>query len=199
MASSYAGGGLDWVWGKLSSPKWLSSFWTGCPGKRLSHHSWRYLKDACMWLLGTWFSGGLGSAGLMLGLNDFKGLFQPKQFHDHVSTESKDVTLQQSQGSSYHLCPVLHTFAVFYTHYTCTEHGMAEVSERSQKHCSNFSTYFSKSLMLWRVSCDANCSFMKSLPPLLFTIRAFSERLELAKQWKMLHFISFTALVYYQG
>ena len=34
-----------------------------------------------MWCLGTWHSGGLGSAGLMVGLDDLKGLFQPK-FYD---------------------------------------------------------------------------------------------------------------------
>lgn len=30
--------------------------------------------------LGTWFSSGLGSAGLVLGLGDLKGLSQLKQF-----------------------------------------------------------------------------------------------------------------------
>ena len=35
-----------------------------------------------MWCLGTWFSGGLGSAGLTVGLDDLKGLFQPKRFYD---------------------------------------------------------------------------------------------------------------------
>ena len=34
-----------------------------------------------MWCLGTWFSGGLGSVGLTVGLDDVKGLFQPKQFY----------------------------------------------------------------------------------------------------------------------
>lgn len=34
-----------------------------------------------MWLLGTWFSGRLGSATLMAGL-DLKGLDQPKRFYD---------------------------------------------------------------------------------------------------------------------
>ncbi|KAK4831339.1 hypothetical protein QYF61_017470 [Mycteria americana] len=38
-------GGLDWILGKISSPKGLSSIGTGCPGKWLSHHPWRYLKD----------------------------------------------------------------------------------------------------------------------------------------------------------
>lgn len=31
-----------------------------------------------MWHLGTWFSGELGSAGLAVGLDDPKGLQQPK-------------------------------------------------------------------------------------------------------------------------
>jgi len=44
MALSCARGGLDWVLGKISSLKELPSIGTGCPGKWLSHHSWRYLK-----------------------------------------------------------------------------------------------------------------------------------------------------------
>jgi len=35
-------------------------------------------------LRGTWFSVGLGSAGLMVGIDDVKGLFQPKQFYDSM-------------------------------------------------------------------------------------------------------------------
>ena len=35
-----------------------------------------------MWCLGTWLSGGLGSARLMVELGDLKGLFQPKRFYD---------------------------------------------------------------------------------------------------------------------
>lgn len=31
-----------------------------------------------MWNLGTWFSVGLGSSGLMVELNDLRGLFQPR-------------------------------------------------------------------------------------------------------------------------
>ena len=37
-ASSCARGGLDWILGKISSLKGLSSIGTGCPGKTLSHH-----------------------------------------------------------------------------------------------------------------------------------------------------------------
>jgi len=36
-----------------------------------------------MWRLGTWFSGGLGSVRLTVGL-DLKGLFQPKLFYDSL-------------------------------------------------------------------------------------------------------------------
>lgn len=32
-----------------------------------------------MWHIGICFTGGLGGAGLMLGLDSLKGLFQPKQ------------------------------------------------------------------------------------------------------------------------
>lgn len=34
--------------------------------------------------MGTWFSGGLGCAGLAVGLDGLRGLFQPKRFHDSV-------------------------------------------------------------------------------------------------------------------
>ena len=35
-------------------------------------------KDVMTWCLGTWFSGGLGSVRFTVGLDDLKGLFQPK-------------------------------------------------------------------------------------------------------------------------
>lgn len=38
-----------------------------------------------MWRSGAWFSGGCGSARLMVGLGDHKGLFQPQWFHDSVA------------------------------------------------------------------------------------------------------------------
>ncbi|KAK4829242.1 hypothetical protein QYF61_002507 [Mycteria americana] len=40
MASGCAKGGLNWLSGKISSLKGLSSIGTGCPGKWLSHHPW---------------------------------------------------------------------------------------------------------------------------------------------------------------
>lgn len=39
-----------------------------------------------MWLLETWFSSGLGSGGLVVGLNNLKGLFQSKQIYDKTAT-----------------------------------------------------------------------------------------------------------------
>ena len=36
------------------------------------------------WHLGTWFSGGLGSVRLMVGLDDLKGPFQPKRFSESM-------------------------------------------------------------------------------------------------------------------
>ena len=38
-------GGLDWILAKISSLKGSSGIGTGCPGKWLSPHLWRYLKD----------------------------------------------------------------------------------------------------------------------------------------------------------
>lgn len=67
--------GLNWVLAKLPSPRRLSSPGTGCLGQWWSHHSWRDLTDLWMFLLGTWFSGGLGSAGGMVWLDDLRGLF----------------------------------------------------------------------------------------------------------------------------
>lgn len=37
-----------------------------------------------MWHLGTWFSSGIGSGGLVIGLNDVNGLFQSKCFYNSV-------------------------------------------------------------------------------------------------------------------
>jgi len=34
-------GGLDWIFGKISSLKEQSDIGTGCPGKWWSHHPWR--------------------------------------------------------------------------------------------------------------------------------------------------------------
>lgn len=34
-----------------------------------------------MWCLRTWFSCGPGSVRLLVGLDDLKGLFQPKRFY----------------------------------------------------------------------------------------------------------------------
>lgn len=37
--------------------------------------------------IGTWLSSGLGSIRLMVGLDDLKGLFQPKQFYNSVELD----------------------------------------------------------------------------------------------------------------
>lgn len=43
-------------------------------------------KNMWVWHLGIWFSAdpGGGGAGLLVGLRDLRGLFQPEQFHDSV-------------------------------------------------------------------------------------------------------------------
>jgi len=41
MAASCIRGDLDWILGRISSQKWLSSIGTVCPWKWLSHHPWR--------------------------------------------------------------------------------------------------------------------------------------------------------------
>ena len=52
MVSSCSRGGLGWILGNISSLKGLSSAGTGCAGKWLSHHPWRYLKDVHVVLRG---------------------------------------------------------------------------------------------------------------------------------------------------
>jgi len=47
------------------------------PIKILSHSIWIKFSYITRHL-GTWFSGGLGSVRLMVGLDDLKGVFQPK-------------------------------------------------------------------------------------------------------------------------
>lgn len=49
--------------------------------------------------LGTWFGGGIGSAGLMLGSDDLQGLFQPKQFCDSVTLFLNFFFVEQGSGS----------------------------------------------------------------------------------------------------
>ena len=78
LALICARGGLRWVLGEIPSLTGLPRIGIGCTGKWWSRCPWRCLKDVWMWHLGTWFSGGLGRVGLMVGLNDLKGLFQPK-------------------------------------------------------------------------------------------------------------------------
>jgi len=58
-----------------------------------------------MWCLGTWFSGGLGSARWTVGLDDLTGLFQPKWFYD-----SKRLP---TQGVLRHVCILHSSYASF--------------------------------------------------------------------------------------
>jgi len=62
LASSCAGGGLDWILANILFLKEWSGIGPGCPGQWGSPHSWRHSKTVWMWHLGTWFSrpGGVG-------------------------------------------------------------------------------------------------------------------------------------------
>ena len=54
----------------------------GCPGKRWSHwSSWRFQRTMWIWHMGTWFSR-YGGDGLMVGLDNLRGLLQPLWFCD---------------------------------------------------------------------------------------------------------------------
>lgn len=44
---------------------------------RVFNHPWNCSKNKWMRHLRTWFGGEQGGAGLMFGLDDIKGLFQP--------------------------------------------------------------------------------------------------------------------------
>lgn len=44
-----------------------------------------------MWYLGTWFSGSPGRARLVVGLDDLRGLFQPKWSYESVYQQSTDL------------------------------------------------------------------------------------------------------------
>lgn len=43
-----------------------------------------------------WFSGGFGSSGLMAGLNDLRGLFQPKPSYDFKCYDMEKGTIPQT-------------------------------------------------------------------------------------------------------
>lgn len=51
--------------------------------------------------LRTWFSGGLGSVRLIVGLNDLKGIFQPKLFYNslkkHNNYEKEEIEEGEAQ------------------------------------------------------------------------------------------------------
>lgn len=51
-----------------------------------------------MWHSGTWFTGGLGSARLIVGLHDLRNLFQLKWLHDCLSVNAP-ATPSQSNNS----------------------------------------------------------------------------------------------------
>jgi len=73
MASGCTRGGLDWILGKIPSPKGLSS--VRLPREVAESPSLEVFKRRVDVAKGTWFSGALGSVVLTVGLNDLKALF----------------------------------------------------------------------------------------------------------------------------
>ena len=76
MASSCTRGGLGRILGRISFLKEWSGTGPGCPGQWGSPHHWRGSKTMWTWHLWTWLSR-RGGVGLMVGLDDLRGLFQP--------------------------------------------------------------------------------------------------------------------------
>ena len=70
MSASCIRGGLDRILGKIYLLKEWSGIGSGCPGKWWSLHPWR----CSMCRYGT---SGHGGVGLMVGLDDLGGLYQP--------------------------------------------------------------------------------------------------------------------------
>lgn len=58
-----------------------------------------------MWCLETWLSGGLGSVGLMVGLNDLRGLIPPQGFCDSKAT--LEMFYKCKQGQHVHIWAAL--------------------------------------------------------------------------------------------
>jgi len=81
MASSCIRAGLDWILGKISLLKEWSGVGPGCPGQWGSPHPWRGSKNVWMRHFRTGFRRH-GGVGLMVGLHDLGGLFQPLRFCD---------------------------------------------------------------------------------------------------------------------
>lgn len=71
-----------WSWEKFLDQGSCMQPCISCPGLWWSPHPWRDLKAMCMWHLGTWISGDLGSAGAVVGLHYLGNLFQLKWFCD---------------------------------------------------------------------------------------------------------------------
>ncbi|KAK4811143.1 hypothetical protein QYF61_019774 [Mycteria americana] len=85
--------------------------WNRMPREVVESPSWRYLKDVWMKCLGTWYSGGLGSARLTVGLDDLKGLFQPKRFYDSmILLEDNNIDCLQDKTLCSHLCALRNPF-----------------------------------------------------------------------------------------
>lgn len=51
--------------------------------------------------IGTNFSGGLGSAGVAVGLNDHRGIFQHKQFHNSMDYQMLRLSNAEITAYSY--------------------------------------------------------------------------------------------------
>lgn len=114
-------GDFDEIAAQKFSQKRPSSLGLGCSVLWWSHHSWNCSQNVWMWHVGTWVSGGLGSAGGTAGLSNHRGLSQSKQFHDSssVCTLSIPYTFPKTKGKGkYRIFPGLKTKATRKQTYT---------------------------------------------------------------------------------
>lgn len=75
ITTSFFKEALDWVLVKNLLTKRAIKHWNRIPREVVESPYQRYLKDMYISCLETWISNGLGSAGLMVGLNYFKDSF----------------------------------------------------------------------------------------------------------------------------
>lgn len=103
MASSCGMGGLDGYQGKLLQENGCKALWEKAAQGKVELPSLEVLKrcvDVALGDVGWWW---LGHTGLIVGLDDIKGIFQPELFYDFLSSRVYSATLRADAISKDHL------------------------------------------------------------------------------------------------